>query len=233
MIKPRLRGEMGEESRAAARATLVRVLDVTMRLLHPVTPFITETVWQRLPRRIGNAESIMVAAWPSAEARWEDDEAEARVAELQEVIATVRNLRAEYGVQPGAKVRLRVTQESGALHELLSDSGRILQDLARVDEVGSGPMVGEIGASAVQRSGAQLFLPLEGVIDLQKERTRLRGELERVEGLAASARKRLDNESFVARAPAEVVVREREKLGSVEEQREKLARTLRSLEGGG
>jgi valyl-tRNA synthetase len=175
----------------------------------------------------------MVAAWPSAEARWEDDEAEARVAELQEVIATVRNLRAEYGVQPGAKVRLRVTQESGALHELLSDSGRILQDLARVDEVGTGPVVGEIGASAVLRSGAQLFVPLEGVIDLQKERARLRAELERAEGLAASARKRLDNESFVARAPADVVMREREKLGSVEEQREKLARTLRSLESTG
>jgi valyl-tRNA synthetase len=75
-------------------------------------------------------------------------------------------------------------------------------------------------------------VPLEGVIDLQRERERLRGELERTASLASSARKRLENEGFVSRAPAEVVQREREKLQSVEEQHEKLARTLRALEGG-
>jgi valyl-tRNA synthetase len=232
MIKPRLRGEMGEESRTAARATLVRVLDTTMRLLHPVTPFITETVWQRLPARMGDAPSIMVAEWPTPDPRWIDAEAEAAIGDLQEVIAVVRNLRAEYGVQPGARVRLRVTEESGSLTALLRDSARILHDLARVEEVGSAPAAGEIGASAVLRSGAQLFVPLEGVIDLQKERERLRGELDRTASLAASARKRLENEGFVSRAPADVVQREREKLQSVEEQHAKIATTLRALEGG-
>src|SRR5690606_26508901 len=64
MVKPRLRGELGEESRQAAQATLVTVLDVTMRLLHPIVPFITEAVWQRLPWREGSAPSLMVADWP-------------------------------------------------------------------------------------------------------------------------------------------------------------------------
>jgi valyl-tRNA synthetase len=233
MIKPRLRGELGEPSRAAARATLVRVLDATMRLLHPVTPFITETVWQRLPRRMGNAPSIMVAEWPAADPRWEDAAAEARIAELQEVISTVRNLRAEYGVQPGTKVRLRTVGGSRTLADLLSTQRRVLLDLARVEEVADGRVAGEIGASAVLRSGAELFLPLEGVIDLERERGRLRGELERTVSLAEGARKRLENESFVSRAPAEVVEREREKLASVEEQRGKLESTLRALEGSG
>ncbi|HEX6926243.1 MAG TPA: valine--tRNA ligase [Longimicrobiaceae bacterium] len=233
VIKPRLRGEMGDASRAAARATLVRVVDNALRLLHPITPFITETVWQKLPRRQGQAPSIMVSEWPQAEARWRDSEAEARFGQLQEVIATVRNLRAEYGIQPGTRVRLRVSDSSGELSRLLADSARALADLARVEEVTEGTGLGSIGASAVLRSGAELFLPLEGVIDLEKERARLRAELERTISLATSARKRLENQNFVSRAPAEVVEREREKLASVEEQRGKLERALRALEGQG
>src|SRR5690606_39923363 len=103
--------------------------------------------------------------------------------------------------------------------------------LARIEEVGPPPLPGEIGASAVLRSGAELFVPLEGVIDLTKERERLRAELARAEAIADSARKRLGNESFVGRAPADVVQRERVKLASIDEQREKLGRTLRALEG--
>jgi valyl-tRNA synthetase len=231
MAKPRLRGELGEESRAAARATLVTVLDLTLRLLHPVTPFITETVWQRLPRRIGDAPSLMVARWPEPVAEWEDAAAEAQVAELQELIGAVRNIRSEYGVQPGARVRLRVTSESPALRALLGAAARTLADLARVEEVTFGRVDGEIGASAVLRSGAELFLPLADVIDLDRERVRLRTELERVAGMKESTRKRLENEGFVARAPEAVVQKEREKLDSLAEQEEKLARTLRSLEG--
>jgi valyl-tRNA synthetase len=231
MAKPRLRGELGEESRAAARATLVTVLDLTLRLLHPVTPFITETVWQRLPRRIGDAPSLMVAQWPEPVAVWEDAAAEARVAELQELIGAVRNLRSEYGVQPGARVRLRVAGESPELRALLGAAARTLADLARVEEVAFGRVAGEIGASAVLRSGAELFLPLADVVDLDRERARLRTELDRVAGMRESTRKRLENEGFVARAPEAVVQKEREKLDSLAEQEEKLARTLRALEG--
>lgn len=233
MIKPRLRGEMGEESRAAARATLVRVLDVTLRLLHPITPFITETVWQKLPRRMDDSPSIMVAAWPDADPRWNDRAAEAQVAALQEVIHSVRNLRAEYGIQPGTRVSLRVRDEQGTLLPLLQRSERSLADLGRIDAVSE--LTGDrgIGASAVMKSGAELFLPLEGVIDLERERARLREEIARVTNLAEGARKRLSNENFTARAPAEVVEREREKLASVEEQRAKLERTLEGLEGRG
>jgi valyl-tRNA synthetase len=231
MAKPRLRGELGEETRQAARATLVTVLDLTLRLLHPVTPFITETVWQRLPRRIGDAPSLMVAKWPEPVAEWEDAAAEGRVAELQELIGAVRNIRSEYGVQPGARVRLRVAGESPELRALLGAAARTLADLARVEEVAFGRVAGEIGASAVLRSGAELFLPLADVIDLDRERVRLRTELDRVAGMRESTRKRLENEGFVARAPEAVVQKEREKLDSLAEQEEKLTRTLRSLEG--
>ncbi len=231
MAKPRLRGDLGAESRDAARATLAVTLDLTLRLLHPIVPFITETVWQRLPRRLDAAPSLMVARWPERMPEREDAQVEAQIAELQELIGAVRNIRSEYGVQPGVKVRLRVVGESPALRELLGAAARTLADLARVEEVGYGRVAGEIGASAVLRSGAELFLPLADVIDLDRERVRLRTELERIGGMRESTRQRLDNEGFVARAPEAVVQKEREKLDSLVEQAEKLARTLQALEG--
>jgi valyl-tRNA synthetase len=231
MIKPRLRGELGEESRAAAQATLVTVLDRTMRLLHPIMPFITEAVWQRLPWREGEAPSIMVSAWPEPVDAWEDAEIERRVTELQEIIGSTRNLRAQYGVQPAQRVNLRISGESRGTREVIEAGRRALSDLARVDEVAEGRVEGEVGAVAVLSSGLEIFLPLEGVIDLARERERVRAELERVIGQQAATEKRLANESFVSRAPADVVEREREKLESFAEQKEKLTHSLRVLEG--
>jgi valyl-tRNA synthetase len=233
MVKPRLKGEADEGSREAARATLVVVLDLTMRLLHPIMPFITETVWQRLPRRLGGSPSLVVASWPEPVAAWEDDEVEAQVAELQELVGVVRNLRSEYGVQPSMRLTVRVSGESPRLRSVLDRAGRVLVDLARVEVVPGGAERGEAGASAVLRSGAELFLPLEGVIDLDRERARIRAEVERVAGLADGTRGRLGNESFVARAPSDVVQKERDKLQALEEQKAKLEHTLEALEGSG
>jgi valyl-tRNA synthetase len=231
MIKPRLRGELGDASRGAAQATLVTVLDAAMRLLHPVMPFITEAVWQRLPWRRGSAPSVMVAEWPSPVPAWEDDSIEGLIGELQEIIGATRNIRAEYGVPPGQRVALRIAGESSQLRDILIDSTRILADLARVSDLSFDRVQGEIGASAVLASGAELFVPLASVIDLDRERTRLRAELDRVSGQIGATEKRLANESFVSRAPAEVVEREREKLATFSEQREKLSRSLATLEG--
>ncbi|HET6232385.1 MAG TPA: valine--tRNA ligase, partial [Longimicrobiaceae bacterium] len=231
MAKPRLYGDRGEASQRAARATLVEVLDGAMRLLHPVVPFITEAVWQRLPRADGDPESIMVAPWPSPRADFDDAEAEAGMEELQAVIAAVRNIRAEYGVQPGKRIPLRVGGASDAARAVLEAGRRALHDLARVDEMEFASANGEVGASAVLRSGTELFVPLAGVIDLEKERGRLRDELGRVTGLIGGTEKKLANESFVARAPKDVVDKEREKLASYGEQRAKLAEKLAALEG--
>ena len=127
-------------------------------------------------------------------------------------------------------MKLRVSGETAELRELLRAARRVLADLARVEETSFGGADGEAGASVVLRSGAELFLPLADVIDLEKERSRIRGELERVEGMLEGTRKRLANEAFVSRAPAEVVQKEREKVEILEEQRDKLSRTLRGLE---
>lgn len=230
MAKPRLRGDAGEASQAAARATLVAVLDGALRLLHPVMPFISEAVWQRLPRAEGDPASLMVAPWPKPRPEWESAATEARMEEVQGIITAVRNLRAEYGVQPARHVSLRVVGAPEDLREVLDGSRRALRDLARVDALDFGTANGEVGASAVLRSGVELFVPLAGVIDLERERGRLREERERVAGLVAATEGKLANDRFISRAPAEVVQKERDKLESAREQRDKLAAKLATLE---
>jgi valyl-tRNA synthetase len=231
LVKPRLYGDTGEASQVAARATLAAVLDGALRLLHPMMPFITEAVWQRLPRRSDDPIALMVAVWPEPQADWEDDAAEAKMSELQALISAVRNLRAEYGIAPARKVALRVGTSSAELRETLAASSRALADLARVEYVHFDGADGVVGATAVLPSGAELFVPLAGVIDLEQERVRLREELARIDGQLRATDAKLANENFVSRAPGDVVEREREKLKSFGEQREKLAAKLAVLEG--
>jgi valyl-tRNA synthetase len=231
LVKPRLYGDMGDASRRAAQATLAHVLDGAMRVLHPVMPFITEAVWQRLPRAEGDAPSLMVAPWPSGDPAWVDEAAEARMAELQAVIGAVRYIRGEYGIAPGARVPLRVTDAGDEVRQTLEANRRALRDLARVEELTFAGADGEVGASAVLRSGTELFVPLAGVIDLDRERARLREEIDRLEGQRAATERKLANERFVSRAPEEVVGRERDKLASFAEQKERLATKLVALEG--
>jgi valyl-tRNA synthetase len=231
LVKPRLYGDAGAASRAAAQATLVEVLDGSLRLLHPMMPFVTEAIWQRLPRAAAEVESLMIAAWPSAWPRREDAAAEQRVASLQELVSTVRNLRAEYEIAPGKRITLRVAGEPADLRAVLETSRRALLDLARVEVLDFGGPQDEVGATAVLRSGAELFIPLADVIDLDRERGRLRKEIERLDAQSRATEAKLGNEKFTARAPADVVEREREKLQSYTEQRAKLASKLEALQG--
>jgi valyl-tRNA synthetase len=230
LVKPRLRGDAGEASRRAAQATLAQALDGAMRILHPVMPFITEAVWQKLPRAADAEASLIVARWPEPRPEWEDEGAERAIEELQAVIGAVRTIRSEYGIQPAARVPLRVAAGDEA-RAMLDASRRALRDLARVEELSFGAANGEVGASAVLRSGTELFVPLAGVIDLDRERARLRDELGRLDGQIGGTEKKLANEAFVARAPENVVSYEREKLASFREQRGKLADKLAALEG--
>jgi valyl-tRNA synthetase len=229
LIKPRLQGEGVAASRAAAQATLVHVLDGAMRLLHPIMPFITEAIWQRLPVPAGTErqESLVLGPWPEAAAR--DPAAEAQMAALMELIGAVRTLRSEYNVPAGAMVPIRLGSVSDALAAALGVEERALRRLARVEAVATGGADGEMGAHAVLRSGADLFVPLAGIIDVEQERQRLSRELDRIQGQLHGTEARLGSEQFTARAPADIVAREREKADSLRDQRDRLAVKLRGL----
>ncbi|MBI4541028.1 MAG: valine--tRNA ligase [Gemmatimonadetes bacterium] len=238
LVKPRLKGEAGEaldvsaRSREAARTTLVTVLDGICRLLHPLIPFVTEALWLRLPWREGEErpESLVTAPWPEPVPALEDEEAEARMAAVQELIGTVRSLRKEYGVKEGQRVRVQVSGASPELKATLGAEARALERLAWIDAVSFDGAGGGAGAHAVLPGGVELFIPLEGVIDLDRERERLRGEIVRLEEQLARSEAQLANPEFVARAPVEVVEREREKAKGAREQRHKLLEKLATLE---
>jgi valyl-tRNA synthetase len=242
LVKSRLgHQEKGDDaaSREAARTTLVTVLDRALRLLHPVVPFVSAELWSRLPR-VGNeerAEDLIVAPWPEPDARWTADDIEARMAGFQDLIVEVRRLRKEYGVPEGGRISIHVFrsgQKGGGdgFPALVREQTAALEQLARVNRVETDAGHG-VGAHAVLKNGVELFLPLEGVIDLDRERVRLREEIAKLEGLHAGTSKKLDNEAFVARAPAEVVQKERDRLAQLAEQRTKLGVKLAALEGVG
>jgi len=236
LVKTRLWGEEGESSRQAARSTLVHVLDGALRLLHPYVPFVTSALWERLPWPQGEdrPEALMIAAWPEPRPAHLDEDAERRMRALQELITSVRSLRKEYGVPEGEEVEIVVASENGAFKETLSGAGTVLVRLARVRAVRWERRAGEtVGAHAVLTNGVELFLPLEGVIDLARERERLGAEVARLEAQARQSEGKLSNEQFVSRAPAEVVERERERARSLGEQIDKLRQKISLLQGGG
>jgi valyl-tRNA synthetase len=234
LIKPRMQGEAGVASREAAKTTLVAVLDGVFRLLHPIMPFITEALWRRLPWPAGldRPESLMIAPWPEPRPDREDPTAEAEMKALQELITTVRGLRSEYDVPARAEVRVTLLHTPDALRRALEVEERSVRRLAGVAvlhyAVDGGDGLGA-GAHAVLQSGAELFLPLADLIDVGRERDRLREELARIERLLDSTAKRLESEHFVSRAPADVVARERDKAASFRDQQERLARKLEAL----
>jgi len=231
LVKSRLAPTADAATRQAARTTLVVVLDRALRLLHPIVPFVTAELWLRLPWPVGSdrPEDLIVAPWPEPDPQLRDEAAEVGMAGLQELVVEVRRLRKEYGVTEGQRIGIHVTGGAPAFLDIVVDRAAAFEQLARVDGVAIEPGRG-VGAHAVLKNGAELFVPLEGVIDLARERARLRDELGRLEGQAAGTRKKLENEAFVAKAPAEVVQRERDRLGQLEEQRSKLREKLAGLE---
>ncbi len=221
-VKPRLYGD--QPGGDVARAVLAQTFDVALRLLHPVMPFITETLWKRLPGRADDA-SISVAPWPRPDERATDAAALADFALVQQVIGAVRQIRAEYGVQPGQPVRLWVSERHPAL---VAELGTV-ERLAKVSAVRFGEAPSEPGAHAVLDGGAAVFVPLGGALDLEKECNRLGGEEAHLRQLVEGQRRKLDNSQFVSRAPAAVVEGERQKLATWTEQADVLAAKRRIL----
>ena len=235
LVKTRLWGENGEASRQAARATLIHVLDKALRLLHPFMPFVTSALWEQLPwPGAPRPEALMVAPWPEVEGELRDPDAGGRMGALQELITSVRSLRKEYGVPEGEEVEIALASEEAPFRETVEREGTALSRLSRVRAVRWERAVGKgIGAHAVLTNGAELFLPLEGVIDLGRERERLRQEIGRLTGQVRASEAKLSREDFVRKAPAEVVEREREKARTQQEQLTKLSLKLSLLEGAG
>jgi valyl-tRNA synthetase len=229
VIKPRLYGD--QPGGDVARAVVTQTFDVALRLLHPVMPFITERLWRRLPGRT-ESDSVMVAPWPGSDRRAPDAAAVRGFGALQQLVAAVRSIRSEYGVQPGQTVRVTVTAPGAELAAALREDEATVRRLAKVaalETAERGATELTACANAVLGDGTQVSIPLGDLVDLDRECARLEAESRRLAGAIRSQETKLENPQFVSRAPAEVVAREREKLASWQEQAGSLAERRRAL----
>ena len=220
--------ELTSPQARVTRSVLVGVLERALRLLHPIMPFVTEEIWQHLPiERV--APSIMVAPFPRPDDRWLDPEAEALAGQLIAAIRGVRNLRADLGIAPSARITVRLPSGVPAQTRVLLE--QYLGLLARVGTVEVlAPLEHPVGEPSVVVDGiGEIFVPVRGLVDtaevrdrLERELLKVRKDLEQVEGKLARA-------DFVARAPQEIVAKEKEKAGALRERAENLQRHLQAL----
>lgn len=206
-VKPRL-AQPGAD-RETARRVLVHVFDHGLRLLHPIMPFVTESLWQRLPAQTPG-QFLAVAPWPVQRAAGAD--AGVAFDAVREAIDAIRGLRAEYGVQPGAPIKAFVARgaATAAERDALIASQALVTRLARC-ELSTDAAPSGAAAHAVLASKLELSLPLAGMVDLGKEKARLSAEVENLSKQLSALRGRLRNETFTAKAPPAVVAAERAK----------------------
>ncbi|MEO6624541.1 MAG: valine--tRNA ligase [Burkholderiaceae bacterium] len=221
-----------DAEKRATRRTLIRVLETILRLAHPVIPFITEALWQKVAPVAGRAgPSVSIAAYPQSQPERIDEQAIAHVAKFKQLVDTCRNLRSEMGVSPATRLPLYAVAGAPGEADFLRQSVAVLQALAKLSEVRV--FDDEAGWSAAAKAApvavvgeARICLYME--VDVAAEKQRLGKEASRIEGEISKANGKLSNESFVAKAPALVIAQERTRvadfLATLSKVRDQLAR---------
>jgi len=208
MAKLPLYGE-DEEAKKMTRSVLAYVLDNTMRLLHPFMPFITEEIWQSLPHE---GESITIAPWPTVNETLTDSKKASSMKLLSDIIRSVRTIRAEVQTPMSKKVPLYISVKDAETLAVLKDNEMYLVKFCNPEPLVIGQNIEAPGQSMTSVvSGAELFLPLEGLIDIGAETARLEKELEKWAKEVKLVQGKLSNERFVSKAPEAVVAEERAK----------------------
>jgi valyl-tRNA synthetase len=219
-----------EAAKAETRATTAWVLDVALKLLHPISPFITEELWTQLADFGAPREQMLVTAkWPEAPEAWVDADAAAEIGWLIELVSEVRSIRSEMNVPPGARPPVTVSGADQTTRQRLASYGELARTLARlsaIDEVEAPAK----GAAPFVAGGATFALQVADFVDLAAERARLTKEIGTLASDIERTAKKLANPDFVARAPEEVVEENRERLAEAEASKAKLEAALQRLQ---
>jgi len=212
------------------RATAAWVLGELCHLLHPFMPFMTEELWQHLAG--GRAGLIMNGRWPfqgQEVSRVVDKDVKTDMEWVIQLITTVRGVRSDLNVPPGAWVSLKVKEVDESVRNRLEAFDPIIKRLARLDGIDLEETPSLQGAAQVVLKGASFWLPLGDVIDLEAERQRLQKSLQELEGEIKGLEKKLSNEEFISRAPEEIVAKNRTRLEEMKDAREKTKRALQGV----
>ncbi|HKN47645.1 MAG TPA: class I tRNA ligase family protein, partial [Candidatus Polarisedimenticolia bacterium] len=233
MAKPALTSAAPPGDAARTRAVLLHVLERVLRLLHPVMPFLTEEIWQRLPHE---GETIARATYPAADHALLDDDAEDRVSLLMELVTRVRNIRAELNLDPGRRLRLLYRPADAATERTISENLATLIALARLESAERSDSLESAGPVArAVAAGCDLAVPLAGILDLQAELRRFTREIERLDREKEGHARKLKNPDFMSKADPAVIDKTRRIHQELQEKLDRLARTVESLrwEGSG
>lgn len=198
-----------EAAKKTTRSVLAYVLDNTMRLLHPFMPFITEEIWQNLPHE---GESITIAAWPTVDESLSNKERAGEMKLLMDIIRSVRNIRAEVNTPMSKPVPLYLLTKDAKTTAILETNRKYIEKFCNPENLTIGEAIDTPSKSmSAVVTGAELFLPLEGLINVDEELARLDKELKKWESEVKRVQGKLSNERFVANAPEAVVAEERAK----------------------
>ena len=208
MSKEILYGE-DEEAKQTTKSILVYVLDQTLRLLHPIMPFVTEEIWAKIPH---TGESLVVADYPVVHSEYDDKTAAKGMEVLKELIRSVRNIRAEVNTPLSKPITLLIKTNDQKIDEFLIENTSYIERFCNPEElvIASDITAPDLAMSAVL-TGAEIYLPLAGLINIEEEIKRLEKELAKWNGEVKRVQGKLANERFVANAPENVVAEERAK----------------------
>ncbi len=223
--KETLYGE-DEAAKSRVRHVLVYVLETCLRLLHPFMPYVTEEIWQHLPHE---GPALIIARWPETDPAFHDPEAEDNMAVLIELIRGIRNVRAEYEVDPARHIK--ALTNGGSYRALIADHAALFTRLSRVEDILflAGGEQAPAKAATVVVGDATIYLPLAGMVDLEAEQKRLSKELDNLVNQLERSTRLLSDPSFVNKAKPEVVAREREKLADLETRQDAIRKRLEAL----
>lgn len=229
--KSSLYQDKSKDEKEKTQSLLIYLLDNIVRLLHPYAPFITEEIWQKLPVERGGLKTIVFAKYPRAPKKipFEKEAKEMQLA--MDVIATIRNIRGEHNISPAKKLNVILYIEDKTSRAMIEDAKSYIFDLAKAGNLsimsgGSRPRK----AVAAVAGPVEIFVPFEGIINIEAERARLSKEIAKVEKNIGEVNSKLSNERFVERAPREVVEKERARLDEAVAELEKLKAALKKLD---
>jgi valyl-tRNA synthetase len=230
--------EIDPELKKATQRTLLEVLETLLRATHPVMPFITETLWQQVAPRLGiianasssSAETLMLQRYPEPSEINSDPNAEAQIEWLKAVITSIRNIRGEANIKPSKEISV-LLQGGTSDDRIRAEEGKeMLKRLATIADIQWLDDRTEPPANALSLVGElKVMVPLAGLIDIAAEQTRISKEVERIRGEIQRIEKKLSNESFVAKAPAEVVEKERLRAAEFNASLETLSAQIKQL----
>lgn len=223
MMKNRLYGD-DEEIKSAVLARAISIFEEAMKILHPFMPFITEELWQLMNER-NEGESISTSAYPVADEKQINESAEDEMEFVKDIITAIRNIRGEMNIAPSKKVNAFLKSSEVKPHQV-----EYIKKLAKIDEltVDLNLQKPKASASAVLKE-CEIYIPLEGLIDLEVERQKIQKEISRIENSLIGLEKKLSNEKFANNAPADVVEKERAKQKDWNENIGKLKEILKNL----